>query len=174
MASALPEPDPVIPDLAAFHACALAIEAAAARRYRELAARMEAAHHHAVVPLFQALAAMESAHAEQLRQRLGVVPGSPAMQPVEAVAGLPETVREHELPATIMPADALALARANEERAAAFYESVAGASPDPAVRALAREFASEERRHAQMVARVLGMAPDPGPDWLNDPAPDHR
>ena len=67
-----------------------------------------------------------------------------------------------------------ACARANEERAAAFYEAVADTSPDAAVRALAREFAAEEHRHAQMDARVLGVAPDPGPDWLNDPAPDRR
>ena len=59
------------------------------------------------------------------------------------------------------PRQALAIALHAEQRAQAFFEYVYWTSLDPALRALAREMAAEEREHVAFVASLLERTPEP-------------
>lgn len=57
------------------------------------------------------------------------------------------------------PAELYAHAPAAERRAQAFFEQVSWCASDPALRALAREMAAEEREHAALIGAMLDDFP---------------
>jgi rubrerythrin len=143
-----------------FLAHALAIEAEAAARYRQLAQQMQAHHSRDVAECFLRLARMEDEHHESLRDGAGgrtlpvlapaqyrwIDPHSPESAPLDA-AHQPKTPRE-----------ALQIALANEERAWQFFERIV-ASPgySDEVRAMAKRFAAQEEEHMEYIERMLNQ-----------------
>jgi rubrerythrin len=143
-----------------FLAHALAIEAEAAERYRQLAKLMQAHHSRDVAECFLRLAQMEGEHHDSVRARAAgralpalasteyrwIDPQSPESAPLDP-AHQPKT-----------PRDALQIALANEERAWRFFERIV-ASPGYGheVRAMAKEFAAQEEEHMEYLERMLNQ-----------------
>lgn len=130
---------------------AVGMEAAAARRYRQLAAAMERAGEGDLAELFGELAALEAAHEDGLG-RWAEREGIADVRPAEVPWRLPETFDGEEL--VITPYKALAVAVRNEEQAFAFFTYLAAIAPDDHVRSLAESIAREELSH---VARLRAM-----------------
>ena len=62
----------------------------------------------------------------------------------------------------------------NEERAVAFFASVAERADDAQVRTMAQELAEEEREHVSLLKDWIARYPAPSDDWeedLDDPVP---
>jgi rubrerythrin len=148
---------------AELYAHAIAIEREAAGRYSELAERMDDEGREELARAFAELARMEAEHLETLERRTAglalpaVAPG--AYQWLGNAA--PETAARDIVFRLMTPRQALAIALAAERRAQAFFEAVAWSAGDPALRALAREMAAEERGHVALVARLLDATPAP-------------
>lgn len=145
------------------YAHAIAIEREAAERYSELAERMDDEGREALARVFAELAQMEAEHLETLERRTAglALPAIPDSQYHWLELGSPETAR-HELVFRLMtPRQALAIALVAERRAQAFFEYVAWSAHDPALRALAREMAAEERVHGELIVRTLQATPSP-------------
>lgn len=145
------------------YAHAIAIEREAAERYSELAERMDDEGREPLARVFGELAQMEAEHLETLERRTAglALPEIADDKYHWLENGPPETAR-HELVFRLMtPRQALAIALAAERRAQAFFEHVAWSAADPALRALAREMAAEERGHVELVVRTLEATPAP-------------
>jgi hypothetical protein len=69
------------------------------------------------------------------------------------------------------PWHALQLALGAEQRALAFYVSIAGTATDAKIKTLAEEFVEEEAEHVNLVHRLLRKYPKPGESWSEDPDP---
>lgn len=153
-----------------FFTHALALEAEATARYRELADQMREHHNAACARLFEHLAALEMEHTAGLRNRAKGIdlsrvaswsyrwtePESPEATPFDRVHYL---MTEHH---------ALSLALENEKRAKDFFDWTAQHSPSPEVRRLAREFAAEEQRHIEMIGMMLRRVSEPEENWAED------
>jgi rubrerythrin len=61
----------------------------------------------------------------------------------------------------------------NEQRAHDFYADIARHAPDEAVRALAAEFADEEREHLGLLSAWLESVPESEDETPLDPDPAH-
>jgi rubrerythrin len=149
-----------------------AMEREAAERYAELADQMETHNNRAVAAVFRELAAIEGRHATRLEAHAGALPpvlprGTGEPPGFER----PETTPLDLVHYLMTPDQALALALANEERAARRFEAVAASAPEGALRRLAAELAAEEWRHAQLIRERLGRCPPRPPDWDHDPDP---
>jgi rubrerythrin len=59
----------------------------------------------------------------------------------------------------VTPREALELSLAAEQRAEAFYQSLAKATRDASVRALATDFAAEEQTHIETIRYALERMP---------------
>jgi rubrerythrin len=62
---------------------------------------------------------------------------------------------------------------ANERRARDFYAGISRHSPDPAVQALAAEFAEEEQGHLTLLEEWLARLPEEDSAAIFDPDPPH-
>ena len=146
---------------------AIAIEREAAERYREFAERMADFGNHTVASLFARLAEFEAEHLETLHDRTeGVeLPELTMNQYRWLDAGAPEVAARELIFRLMTPRHALQIALSAELRAQAFFEHVILTADDPALRALAKEMAMEEREHVALVERVLERSPDPNIDW---------
>jgi rubrerythrin len=141
---------------------AFAMETEAADRYHDLADQMEVHNNSGVAEIFDRMARIEQIHADKLevlcRER-GIERRSPWdyrwIDP-EAPEVTPVDEAHYLLPAL----QALKLALNNEKRAVAFYEALAARSPNPEVKALAEEFAEEEREHVALVEKWIDAYPD--------------
>ena len=116
---------------------AIAIEREAARRYAELAERME--RQHPAAALFRQLAQAEAHRLADLRRE-------------SAELELPDLTVDHTW--RMDGRDPLQIALRAEKAARAFFEQAARTAPDPAVRALALEMAAEESAHAELIGRA--------------------
>jgi rubrerythrin len=144
------------------YAHAIAIEREAAARYAEFAERMEDEGREDLARVFGLLARLEAEHLEALERRTAgiALPEIPAGRYAWLDAGAPET-QAHEMVLRLMtPRHALAIALAAERRAQGFFEQVSWTSSDPALRALAREMAAEEREHVDLIAKMLHDTPE--------------
>lgn len=139
---------PTIGSAAELMAVAHAMEAEAARRYRELAARMRLRGETRLAELFDFLAGIELKHAARIDERAVDTTGQPA--PALPIRWeVPETFDEEEGESRLLtPYRALAIAVRNEDKAFAFYSYVAAEAPDEAMRRLAEELARDELEHA--------------------------
>jgi len=151
---------------AELYAHAIAIEREAAERYGEFAERMQDEGREALAEVFGMLAMVESGHLETLLARTDGI----ALPQIDdgrykwLDAGAPETAAREMLYRLLTPRHALAIALHAEQRAQAFFEHVFWTSSDPALRALAKEMAEEEREHVSMVEKLLGETPEPSLD----------
>ena len=151
---------------AELYAHAIAIEREAAERYGEFAGRMVDEGREALADVFGLLARVETEHLETLLARTeGIALPAIAEDRYKWLdSGAPETAARELLYRLMTPRHALAIALHAEQRAQAFFEHVYCASSDPALRALAKEMAAEEREHVDLVSKMLGDTPEPALD----------
>ena len=148
---------------AELYAHAIAIEREAAERYGEFAERMQDLGRDEVADVFGFLARIEAEHLETLLARtVGIaLPAITEGRYRWLDAGAPETAARELVYRLMTPRHALAIALHAEQRAQAFFEHVYWTCSDPALRALAKEMAAEEREHVDMVSKMLGETPEP-------------
>ncbi|HYL49521.1 MAG TPA: ferritin family protein [Stellaceae bacterium] len=153
-----------------FLAHALAIEEEAALRYRELALQLEVHHNEPVSHLFTDLAAEEARHAERIRRLVGTR-RLPVLKPWEYRWKEPESPEAAPYDAAhyrMTAHHALRMALAAEQRAERFFAAVARQTSDRKLKALAKEFATEELSHAASVTAALEKTPAPPANWAAD------
>jgi rubrerythrin len=152
---------------------ALAMEREAVARYNELADIMEVHNNHEVAELFRKMAVIEGHHVSGILSEMGwaedmVAPRQPG---VWASADAPESVPLDEMHYLMHPWHALQLALGAEQRAEAFFESMAQAATNDAVREAALEMRDEEAEHVALIQEWLARTPQPDPEWAVDPDP---
>jgi rubrerythrin len=156
---------------------AYAMEQEAAERYAELADAMAMHHQHEVATLFAKMAEVEAKHAKSIERRYGTAvtaARSPWNYKWADFEG-PETVPVSATGIELTPRAALELARAAEQRALSYYESIRDAAVDKALRAVAADLAQEEMGHVQLLEQWLRRLPDEGEDTtaIDDPVVGH-
>jgi rubrerythrin len=153
-----------------FYAHALAIEQEAAHRYQELAQQMELHNNPAVAETFQRLARMEGDHAERIAKAAPDVDTStiPAWEYRWQGLESPESASYYRARYLMTPFHALEIALENEQRAAAFFETVARSTPNHEIKALAQQFAADERTHIAHVEAALKRAERPSLGFDHD------
>ncbi len=151
---------------AELYAHAIAIEREAAQRYGQFAERMADEGREDLARIFDMLARTEGEHLAALERRTAGI-GLPAIAEGRyhwLDAGAPETAAEELVFRLMTPYQALAIALRAEQRAYAFFERLSWSAEDPALRALAREMAAEERGHIELIALLLDNSPEPALD----------
>ena len=162
-------------DLDTFLAYSVALEEEAAERHGELADMMAVHNNPEVAATFRKLAHYSRLHAQEIRDRSR---GSdlPRIAPWdfgwETMEG-PETADIGSVNYLMNTVRALQIAMGNEQRAHDFYFAISEESPDPEVRALAAEFADEEKEHLRLLEQWLEKLPDPANEAVFDPDPPH-
>ena len=162
-------------DLDTFLAYSVALEEEAAERHGELADMMAVHNNPEVAETFRKLAHYSRLHAHEIRDRSR---GSdlPRIAPWdfgwETMEG-PETADIGEMNYLMTTVQALRVAMGNEQRAHDFYSSISEESPDPEVRALAAEFADEEKEHLALLEKWMAKVPESTGETVFDPDPAH-
>jgi rubrerythrin len=162
-------------DLDTFLAYSVALEEEAAERHDELADMMEVHNNPEVAETFRKLAHYSRLHAQEIRDRSQ---GSdlPKIAPWdfgwETMEG-PETADIGDMNYLMNTAHALHVAMGNEQRAHDFYFAISEESPDAEVRAVAAEFADEEKEHLALLGKWLEKLPETADEELFDPDPPH-
>ena len=162
-------------DLDTFLTYSVALEEEAAERHDELADMMEVHTNPVVAATFRKLAGYSRLHAQEIRDRSRgaelprIAPWDFGWETMEG----PETADIGEAGYLMTPARALAIAMGNERRAHDFYDSISRESPDGAVRALAEEFAEEEREHLALLEQWQAKVPAVADECIFDPDPPH-
>jgi rubrerythrin len=158
--------------LGSFLAHAVVLEDEAANRYEELAEAMEAHNNTEVAELFRQMAAYSRLHrAEAVEHARRHADGLPPLKAWEfhwPGDESPESAALEHSHYLMTEHHALKLALAAEVSARDFYAGVAESSRDPAIQALAREFAEEEGEHAEAIEQWLKRYPPPEPGWDED------
>lgn len=146
-----------------FYARAMAIERAAAERYREFARQMASWGNVRTAELFLRLAHFEAQHAERLSESIaGMGLSSRSRGRLSRAEALASEVPNYEfLYRRVLPQHALLMALASERRAKAFFERERANSADPEIRKLAAEFAQEEAEHIAWLEEALEKEPQP-------------
>ncbi|HJY79247.1 MAG TPA: ferritin family protein [Burkholderiales bacterium] len=154
---------------AELYAHAIAVEREAAERYAEFAQRMNDLGDESVGALFARLARLEEEHLGALERRTAglALPWLETHEYRWLDAGAPETVARDLVYLLMTPHNALAIALGAEKRAQAFFERVLVEAQDPALRALAREMAADEREHVAMIEGLLQRTPEALVDWAS-------
>lgn len=152
---------------------ALAMEREAVARYDELADIMEVHNNREVAELFRKMAVVEGHHVSQILSEMGWAEDTvEARRPgVWATADGPESVSLDEMHYLMHPWHALQLALGAEQRAQAFFEEMAKAAPNDAVREAALEMRDEEAEHVALIQAWIAKVPKPDPEWHVDPDP---
>ncbi len=152
---------------------ALAIEQEAAQSYKDLAEQMKQCGNDEVAELFEKMSVLETAHADKVSEKAGdrelpeLAPWEYRWHELES----PETVDLAGIHYLMTPYQALKLAHENETSAMAFFEAAANGCTDENARALAAEFADDERQHVAWMQTWLSKYPPPEDDWDYDPDP---
>lgn len=162
-------------DLNTFLTYSVALEEEAAERHDELADMMEVHNNPEVAATFRKLAHYSRLHAgEILDHSKGF--DLPVIAPWdfgwETMEG-PETADVSGMNYLMTTGHALKIAMANEQRAHDFYFDISKYSPNEAVRALAGEFAEEEKEHLQLLEKWLEKHPESEEALPYDPDPPH-
>lgn len=159
-----------VPELLAH---ALVIELEAVQSYKDLAGQMEQSGSDEVAKLFEKMSELEAEHAAKIREKSGDIE-LPDLAPWEyRWPGLeaPENIDHAGVGYLMTPHLALQLALESELNALAFFEAVANGCADESVRALAQEFADDERQHVAWMEDWLAKYPEPEAGWDYDPDP---
>lgn len=160
--------------LEAFMVQAYWMERDAVERYTEFADAMETHNNREVASLFRTMAGYEGKHAQQILDQMGWTQ-PPAMPKGgfdwgDTFEG-PEAVPIESVHYLMQPYHALTLALGAEQRAEAFFRTLADATQVEAVRAAAREMQAEEAEHVELVRAWMAKVPQPSADWQDDPDP---
>jgi rubrerythrin len=162
-------------DLDIFLTYSVALEEEAAERHDELADMMEVHHNPDVAEVFRKLAHYSRLHAQEIRDHSRGA-SLPVIAPWdfgwETMEG-PETADISDVNYLMNAAQALKIARGNEQRAHDFYFDISRHSPDEDVRALAGEFADEEKGHLELLQQWLAKVPGSEGETPFDPDPPH-
>ena len=162
-------------DLDTFLAYSVSLEEEAAERHDELADMMEVHNQPDVAATFRKLAGYSRLHAREIRDHARGA-GLPRIAPWdfgwETMEG-PETADFGSVDYLMNTAAALEVAMANERRAHAFYLDISLESPDDDVRALAAEFAEEEKEHLVLLEKWRQKLPESADERPLDPDPPH-
>lgn len=152
---------------------AYAMECEAVERYTEFADAMETHNNREVAAMFRTMAGYEAKHAEQILAEMGwkTAPARPAGGLHWGDFEAPETVPIESVHYLMQPWHALQLALAAEQRAEAFFKSLADAATDESVRRAARELQAEEAEHVELVKAWMAKVPTPDGNWQDDPDP---
>lgn len=146
-------------DVNEFLAYAIRLEEDAARRFGELADAMETHGKADVAGLFRQLSDFSRLHLEEARNRAGFhdVPEMAAgdFQWPGGPGDSPESASIQGADPFTDVAMALDVALESEKAGMAFYAHIERVTEDPEVRALAAEFAEEEREHVQTLERWI-------------------
>lgn len=159
--------------VAEFLAHALVIELEAVQSYKDLTEQMIQCNNFEVAELFAKMAELEAEHADVIRDIAGDIE-LPELAPWEyRWDGLepPENIDLAGVHYLMTPHQALTLALENETSALKFFQAIADDCSDPRVRALALEFADDERQHAAWMKEWLARYNEPDADWDYDPDP---
>ena len=164
---------PKIASLAELLAAAYRIEADAVERYELLADQMETHNNPELMAVFRDLARAEGIHRDEIRRMAGDID---VVAEAERMArwGRGDSTEEVEIDQIsylMTPWHALELALAGEERALAFFQSVAAGAKDRKIKEMAEEFVEEEAEHVNLVHRLLRKYPKPEETWAQDPDP---
>lgn len=153
----------------------VALEEEAAERHDELADMMDVHNNPDVAETFRKLAHYSRLHAAEIRDHSRgydlpvVAPWDFGWENMEG----PETADVSDMNYLMTTGHALKIAMANEQRAHDFYFDISKHSPDEAVRALAAEFAEEEKEHLDLLEKWLENHPAPESEAIYDPDPPH-
>ena len=152
--SSMPRP---IDSMSLFLAHALAIEREAAERYAEFGAWYAERGEEVLAGMCRELCAAEHSHYEALLRASQGVQLSPLRTGEYhwLEAGTPEAPARDAFLRIATPAQLLTVALEAERRARRFFGWVARTTRDKAVRAMAREMATEEARHVAWLERAL-------------------
>lgn len=162
-------------NLDTFLAYSVALEEEAAGRHEELADMMEVHNNPEVADTFRKLAHYSRLHASEIRDHASnrelpvIAPWEFGWEDMEG----PETADIGGVNYLMSPHQALCIARGNEQRAHDFYHDISENSPDADVRALAGEFALEEKEHLALLEKWLERQPAPDDEYVFDPDPAH-
>jgi rubrerythrin len=158
-----------------FLAYSVALEEEAADRHEELADMMEVHNNPDVAATFRKLAHYSRLHAAEIREHAAgqelpvIAPWDFGWEDMEG----PETAEIGAANYLMNVAQALLVAKGNEQRAHDFYRGISRESPSAEVRALAGEFADEEQEHLQLLEQWLARVPDEADEQIFDPDPPH-
>jgi len=164
-----------ISDIETFLTYSVTLEEEAAERHDELADMMEVHNNPEVAATFRKLAHYSRLHAREIRGRSAghtlpvIAPWDFAWEGMEG----PETADIGGVNYLMTATQALRIAMGNEQRAHDFYSGISRLSPDGAVRALAAEFAAEEKEHLELLEKWLAKYPESGDETPFDPDPAH-
>jgi rubrerythrin len=164
---------PPIGSLADLLTAAYRIEADAVTRYELLADQMETHNNPELSATFRDLARAEGIHRDEIRRLAGDIDVAARASKL-SLWNRGESPEEADLAAAhylMTPWHALQLALAAEERALAFFKSVADKATDASVRKMAEEFVEEEAEHVNLVHRLLRKHHPPPQSWSDDPDP---
>jgi rubrerythrin len=160
-------------DLDTFLAYSVALEQEAADRHEELADMMDVHNNPEVAATFRKLAGYSRLHAQEIRDHARSA-DLPRIAPWdfgwETMEG-PETADIGAVDYLMNAARALQIAMGNERRAHEFYRAISLESPDAAVRALAAEFAEEEKGHLALLEEWRRKVPESPDKRPYDPDP---
>ena len=162
-------------DLDTFLAYSVALEEEAAERHDELADMMDVHNNPEVAGTFRKLAHYSRLHAQEIRDHSEghdlprIAPWDFGWEDMEG----PETADIGTVDYLMNTARALRIAMGNEKRAHDFYHAISQGSPNAEVRALAAEFADEEKEHLQLLEEWLAQVPDDPDEEVFDPDPAH-
>lgn len=161
--------DPNVNSLDDLLAIAYQIEIDAVERYQLLADQMQAHNNPELEKIFRDLARAEGIHGEEIRRLAGdfVVAKARAL----ATFKHGESPEEADLGSAhymMTPWHALQLSLAGEQRALAYFTSIAETANDPKVKAMATELVEEEAEHVNLVHRLLHRYPQPDDSWSED------
>jgi rubrerythrin len=85
----------------------------------------------------------------------------------------PETADISDVNYLMNTAQALQIAMGNEQRAHDFYFQISQQSQDPAIKALAGEFAEEEKEHLELLKMWMDSTEESADEQPYDPDPPH-
>ena len=162
-----------IQSLPELYAHALAIEIEAEDTYALLADQMDVHNNRELAALFRKLSVIEGKHAKEIEERAKdiVLPDIAPWEYQWQSPASPEAADVDDVHYLMTPHHALMMALAAEKRAQAFFEDLARSASDPEVKAMAEEFAAEEREHVRLVEDLLARHPAPAEGWDEDMDP---
>ena len=164
-----------ITDLDTFLAYSVTLEEEAAERHDELADMMDVHNNPGVAETFRKLAHYSRLHAQEIRDHSKghnlpvIAPWDYGWEDMEG----PETADISDVNYLMDTTQALKIALGNEQRAHDFYFDISRNSVDADVRALAAEFADEEKEHLELLEKWLQSCPESDQEPIFDPDPPH-
>ncbi len=164
-----------ITNLDTFFAYSIALEEEAADRHDELADMLDVHNNPGVAATFRKLAHYSRLHAQEIRNHAKgrslpvIAPWDFGWDNMEG----PETSDLGTVNYLMNTAHALEIAMSNEQSAHDFYHEISQLSQDSEIKAMAGEFAEEEKEHLDLLKMWMDSTPESVDDEVFDPDPAH-